>query len=77
MTTVHELQLRPAGVIRPRPTTPVDLVVTPERVLDCRALRGPRPEGGIRWSELTSEKIAAIPLLAGLRESAVGPRPPA
>ena len=67
VTTVHELQLRPAGVI---PTAahdaPVDLVVTPERVLDCRDHRGPRPTGGIRWSELTSEKIAAIPLLRSL-----------
>ncbi|GAA1808461.1 5-formyltetrahydrofolate cyclo-ligase [Planosporangium flavigriseum] len=68
VTTVHELQVRPAGAI---PTTahdvPVDLVVTPERVIDCRAARGPRPEGGIRWSELTEEKIAAIPLLVALR----------
>ncbi|MGC9669426.1 5-formyltetrahydrofolate cyclo-ligase [Planosporangium sp. 12N6] len=68
VTTVHELQVRPAGAI---PTTahdvPVDLVVTPERVIDCRGSRGPRPEGGIRWSELTGEKIAAIPLLAALR----------
>jgi 5-formyltetrahydrofolate cyclo-ligase len=67
-TTVHELQVRPAGVV---PTTahdaPVDLVVTPERVLDCRAARAGRPTGGIRWDELTDEKIAAIPLLAALR----------
>lgn len=64
VTTVHELQVRPAGTI---PTgahdAPVDLVVTPERVIDCRPHRGPRPEGGIRWTELTAEKIAAIPLL--------------
>jgi 5-formyltetrahydrofolate cyclo-ligase len=68
VTTVHELQVRPAGAI---PTTahdvPVDLVVTPERVIDCRGMRGPRPEGGIRWAELTDEKIAAIPLLTALR----------
>ncbi|GII26208.1 5-formyltetrahydrofolate cyclo-ligase [Planosporangium mesophilum] len=68
VTTVHELQVRPAGAV---PVTahdvPVDLVVTPERVIDCRAARGPRPEGGIRWSELTEEKIAAIPLLTALR----------
>jgi 5-formyltetrahydrofolate cyclo-ligase len=67
-TTVHELQLRPAGVV---PTgahdVPVDLVVTPERVLDCRERRGPRPHG-IRWDELTAEKIAAIPLLRALRD---------
>ena len=68
VTTVHELQVRPAGEI---PTAahdaPVDLVVTPERVIDCRPHRGPRPIGGIRWAELTDEKIAAIPLLAALR----------
>jgi len=68
VTTVHELQVRPAGAI---PTAahdaPVDLVVTPERVIDCRPGRGQRPVGGIRWSELTDEKIAAIPLLAALR----------
>ncbi len=68
VTTVHELQVRPAGTI---PTTahdvPVDFVVTPERIIDCRPRRGPRPSGGISWPELTQEKIAAIPLLAALR----------
>ncbi|MFC5993249.1 5-formyltetrahydrofolate cyclo-ligase [Pseudonocardia hispaniensis] len=68
VTTVHELQVRPAGVI---PTAahdaPVDLIVTPERVIDCRDRRGARPSGAIRWSELTDEKIAAIPLLSALR----------
>ena len=67
VTTVHELQVRAAGTI---PLTahdvPVDLVVTPERVIDCRPA-GPAPGGGIRWAELTEEKIAAIPLLAALR----------
>jgi 5-formyltetrahydrofolate cyclo-ligase len=69
VTTVHELQVRPAGAI---PTTahdvPVDLVVTDERVIDCRDTRGPRPTGGIDWSELTDEKIDAIPLLRALRQ---------
>jgi 5-formyltetrahydrofolate cyclo-ligase len=64
-TTVHELQVRPAGAI---PLTahdvPVDLVITPGRVIDCRGRRGPRPQAGLRWEELTAEKIAAIPLLA-------------
>jgi 5-formyltetrahydrofolate cyclo-ligase len=67
VTTVHELQVRPAGSV---PTAahdaPVDLVVTPERVLDCRGTRGDRPVDGIRWAELTEEKIAAIPLLRAL-----------
>jgi 5-formyltetrahydrofolate cyclo-ligase len=71
VTTVHELQVRPAGEI---PTTdhdvPVDLVVTPERVLDCRPGRPPRPEARLRWEELTDEKVAAIPLLRRLRDRA-------
>ncbi len=67
-TTVHELQLRPAGLIPLTPhDVPVDLVVTPDRVIDCRDRRGPRPAAGIRWQELTEEKIAAIPLLAAQR----------
>jgi 5-formyltetrahydrofolate cyclo-ligase len=67
-TTVHELQVRPAGTV---PLTahdvPVDLVITPDRVIDCRGRRGERPVPGIRWPELTEEKIAAIPLLAARR----------
>ena len=60
--------MRPAGTI---PLTahdvPVDFVVTPERVIDCRACRPPRPVAGIVWDDLTEEKIAAIPLLSALR----------
>lgn len=67
VTTVHELQVRPAGEI---PTVGhdvhVDVVVTPERVIECA-----RPSGyespRLRWDELTDEKIAAIPLLQRLR----------
>ena len=68
VTTVHELQVRPGGVI---PTAahdvPVDLVVTPERVIDCRAARAERPIAGILWESLTEAKIAAIPLLRRVR----------
>ncbi|MGH3218671.1 MAG: 5-formyltetrahydrofolate cyclo-ligase [Streptosporangiaceae bacterium] len=68
VTTVHELQVRPPGTI---PLTghdvPLDFIVTPDRVIDCRARRGPRPTAGIRWQDLTEEKIAAIPLLAARR----------
>lgn len=64
VTTVHELQVRAAGEI---PTAahdvPLDLVVTPERVIDCRPRRGARPQAGIIWDELTQEKVASIPLL--------------
>ena len=65
VTTVHELQLQPAGTIPlAGHDVPVDLVVTPDRVIDTRDRRAPRPTAGIRWPELTPEKIAAIPLLA-------------
>jgi len=69
VTTVHELQVRAAGMI---PLTahdvPVDLIVTPERIIDCRLRHGPRAAAAIRWEDLTEEKIAAIPLLAAQRE---------
>jgi 5-formyltetrahydrofolate cyclo-ligase len=71
VTTVHEIQVQPAGSV---PLTghdvPVDFVVTPERVIDCRARRGPRPASGIIWADLTEEKVSAIPLLAALRRDA-------
>ena len=70
VTTVHEIQVQPAGVF---PLTghdvPVDFIVTPERVIDCRPRRAPRPASGIAWEDLTEEKIAAIPLLSALRAS--------
>ncbi len=68
VTTVHELQVRVAGTI---PLTghdvPVDFIVTPGRVIDCRRGQGPRAAPSIRWEDLTEEKIAAIPLLAAQR----------
>lgn len=71
VTTVHELQVCPAGTI---PVTGhdvwVDMIVTPERVIGCRPRRGPRPAAGIRWDDLTEAKIAAIPLLSALKGSA-------
>jgi 5-formyltetrahydrofolate cyclo-ligase len=69
VTTVHEVQVQPAGVI---PTTAhdiaVDLVVTPERVITTR--RGRRRVPELDWRDLSEEKIAAIPLLARLQASA-------
>jgi 5-formyltetrahydrofolate cyclo-ligase len=67
VTTVHELQVKPAGVI---PTTDhdihVDLVVTPERIVRCPRPRG-APVATIDWAELSDDKVAAIPVLARLR----------
>jgi 5-formyltetrahydrofolate cyclo-ligase len=68
VTTVHELQVRPAGLIpRTGHDVPVDFIITPDRVIDCRARHGPRQAAGICWDDLTEEKIAAIPLLAAQR----------
>jgi 5-formyltetrahydrofolate cyclo-ligase len=71
VTTVHELQVVEAGII---PLTghdvPVDFIITPDRTIDCRSRHGPRPAVGIRWEDLTEEKIAAIPLLAAQRPGA-------
>jgi 5-formyltetrahydrofolate cyclo-ligase len=74
VTTVHELQVRAAGTI---PLTghdvPVDLIVTPERVIDCRPRHGPRRAASICWDDLTAEKIAAIPMLAAQRPGQASP----
>ncbi len=68
VTTVHELQVLPAGTI-PLSSHDVllDVIVTPERVIDCRPRHGPRPAPAIHWDDLTEEKIAAIPLLSRQR----------
>jgi len=72
VTTVHELQVRAAGTI---PVTghdvPVDFIATPERIIDCRAAHDPRVPAGIRWEDLTEEKIESIPLLAARRAERV------
>jgi 5-formyltetrahydrofolate cyclo-ligase len=66
VTTVHELQVLPAGSLpAAEHDVRVDVIVTPERTIEV-ARDGTRPTGRIRWGELTPEKIAAIPLLARL-----------
>lgn len=68
-TTVHDVQVLDAGFV---PATQrdlhVDVIVTPTRTVRC-----PRPRGHrlprIVWSDLTAEKIAAIPVLARLQAS--------
>ena len=44
----------------------LDLIVTPDRVIRCARQKG-RDAPGVRWDELTEEKIAAIPVLQALR----------
>jgi 5-formyltetrahydrofolate cyclo-ligase len=68
VTTVHDLQILSDGRI---PMTAhdfrLDLIVTPSQVISCRQRPGKRRKPGIRWEELTDEKIDAIPLLSRLR----------
>ena len=73
VTTVHEIQVRPAGAIPlAEHDVPVDLIITPERVIDCRGRRRSRSGMRIWWDELTEAKITAIPLLAALAAGRTG-----
>jgi 5-formyltetrahydrofolate cyclo-ligase len=66
VTTVHELQVLPAGAVPAADhDVRVDVIVTPDQVIELPRDR-PRAPGRIRWDELTPDKIAAIPLLARL-----------
>jgi 5-formyltetrahydrofolate cyclo-ligase len=61
VTTVHPLQV----IDQPIPETDhdfsVDLIVTPDGVIECEPQRRPT---GLYWNNLTPAKIAAIPVLA-------------
>lgn len=67
-TTVHEVQvLEERAIPMTDHDVPLDLIVTPERVIDLRGSRRyPRPDG-VRWEDLREEKIDSIPLLRRLR----------
>jgi 5-formyltetrahydrofolate cyclo-ligase len=68
VTTVHEIQVLGAGTIpMAEHDVPVDFIVTPDRLIDCRGRHGRPRQAGIRWQDLTEEKIAAIPLLSAQR----------
>ncbi len=69
-TTVHDLQVLGPGVI---PVTDhdvrLDLIITPDAVIEVEGSRSRSP-GRILWEDLTPAKIAAIPVLAELRNTA-------
>lgn len=68
VTTVHPMQV----VDEPLPETEhdfrVDLIVTPDEVIECGP---PRRPSGLYWDHLTEEKVASIPILA-MRAAARG-----
>jgi len=64
-TTVHDLQVLTVAIPMTAHDVPVDLIVTPTRVIRARrAYRRPRR---IRWSDLDADRLAAMPVLAGWR----------
>jgi 5-formyltetrahydrofolate cyclo-ligase len=60
VTTVHPLQVVDGPLPESSHDFGVDLIVTPDEVIECR--RRPRPTG-IYWESLSTQKIDAIPAL--------------
>jgi 5-formyltetrahydrofolate cyclo-ligase len=66
LTTVHDLQVVDEDIPMTPHDVPVDLIVTPERVIRTR--RRPKPRG-IHWTDLSSDQLAAMPPLQALRNA--------
>jgi 5-formyltetrahydrofolate cyclo-ligase len=68
VTTVHEAQvLDPGRIPMTAHDVRLDVIVTPDRVITCRRPRRRTHQPGVRWDELSDEKVEAIPLLRRLR----------
>src|SRR5215831_17031501 len=61
VTTVHPLQVIDDAMPETEHDFSVDLIVTPDEVIECEP---PRRPTGLYWNNLTTAKIAAIPVLA-------------
>jgi len=61
VTTVHPLQVVDEPIPETEHDFSVDLIVTPDEVIECEPQRRPT---GLYWNSLTPAKIAAIPVLA-------------
>jgi 5-formyltetrahydrofolate cyclo-ligase len=64
-TTVHELQVLDERLPMTDHDVPLDLIVTPERVIRTRRTL-PKPKG-ILWAELSDAQLSAMPALARMR----------
>jgi 5-formyltetrahydrofolate cyclo-ligase len=64
VTTVHELQVLDEPIPMTAHDVPLDIVVTPDRVI--RARRRPQRPGEIFWKELSARQLAEMPALAKL-----------
>lgn len=58
---VHQLQVVDEEIPETEHDFSVDLIVTPDEVIQCPNRRRPR---GLLWNDLTAEKIAQIPVLS-------------
>ncbi|HEX6210832.1 MAG TPA: 5-formyltetrahydrofolate cyclo-ligase [Methylomirabilota bacterium] len=65
VTTVHDLQVLGEAIPMTSHDVPIDLIVTPTRVIACRPVFD-RPQR-IEWDALTPEDVAAMPALARFR----------
>lgn len=63
VTTVHSLQVVDDELPETKHDFSIDLIVTPEQVIECRPPRRPQ---GLYWDSLSREKIEAIPVLAAM-----------
>jgi 5-formyltetrahydrofolate cyclo-ligase len=61
VTTVHSLQVVDKELPETEHDFSVDLIVTPDEVIECSP---PRRPDGLIWEHLEQEKISAIPVLA-------------
>ncbi|MGW0587583.1 5-formyltetrahydrofolate cyclo-ligase [Streptosporangium sp. NPDC002607] len=64
VTTVHSLQVVDDELPETKHDFSVDLIVTPDEVIECGPPRRPQ---GLYWDSLSQEKIRAIPILAAMK----------
>ncbi|UCF07581.1 MAG: 5-formyltetrahydrofolate cyclo-ligase [Thermoplasmata archaeon] len=69
VSTVHPLQVVEDELLMTPHDVPLDLVITPKRVIETPKKKKPN---GILWEELNEDKIAAIPILKTLRSPQLG-----
>ena len=67
LSSVHELQVVSDAIPMTAHDVPVDLIVTPERVIRTRGR--PRKPSGIHWSDLTDGQIDDMPVVARARDA--------
>jgi 5-formyltetrahydrofolate cyclo-ligase len=68
VTTVHDLQVLGEAIPMTSHDVPIDLIVTPTRVIPCLRIFD-RPDG-IEWETLTAAQVAAMPALIRFRSQA-------